>query len=335
MKIIRVLLFPLVPIYYLVTWLRNIMYDTGIKSSKSYDLPIICVGNLSAGGTGKTPMVEYLIRLLKDKKSIATLSRGYGRKSNGFLLANAKSTANDLGDEPFQFHNKFFNDSISVAVDENRQNGIETLISLKLKPEVILLDDAYQHRKVKAGLNILLTTFDNPYFSDIVLPTGNLREPRRGAKRADIIVVTKCPEILTDEDKDVFLERIKPKHYQNIFFSSIGYSKTIISNNKELSLSELSSFTLVTGIANAKPLVDFLNNKALKFEHLEYKDHHFFSKKDINEIAKHSCILTTEKDYVRLKDEAILKNKLFYVPITCEIGDSVKFNNKVNEYIAS
>ena len=180
MKFIRIILFPIVPIYYLVTWLRNKLYDTGIKSSKSYDFPVICVGNLSTGGTGKTPMIEYLIRLLKDEKSLATLSRGYKRKTEGFVLADENANANTIGDEPFQFYTKF--NAIAVAVDSDRQNGIAQLRKLKIQPEVILLDDAYQHRKVKAGFNILLTAYNNLYYKDMVLPTGNLREPRSGAK---------------------------------------------------------------------------------------------------------------------------------------------------------
>jgi len=204
MKIIRALLFPIMPIYYLVTWLRNVLYDKGIKSSKSYDLPIICIGNLSTGGTGKTPMVEYLIGLLKDEKNVATLSRGYGRKTTGFLLADEEATVESIGDEPYQFYYKF-NKSIQVAVDENRQNGIETLTHIKLKPEVIILDDAFQHRKVKAGLNILLTTYNKPFYNAVVLPTGDLREPRTGAKRAQIIVVTKCPKLSSKAEEAMLM----------------------------------------------------------------------------------------------------------------------------------
>lgn len=333
MKIIRALLFPIVPIYYLVTWLRNVFYDTGIKRSKSYDFPVICVGNLSAGGTGKTPMVEYLIRLLKDEKQIATLSRGYGRKTKGFILANNETTADSIGDEPFQFYYKY-NNVIQVAVDENRQSGIETLRNLKRQPEVVLLDDAYQHRKVKAGLNILLTTYDSPFYKDIVLPTGNLREPKTGASRAQIIVVTKCPDVLSQSQKEIMVKAIRPKPYQEVFFSSISYSKEVLSKRKTMTLKALSNFTLVTGIANAKPLVTFLKSEALKFEHLEYKDHHDFSQEDIALIAKSSCILTTEKDYMRLKDEVLLENKLFYIPITCLIENAKIFNKKVKGFVS-
>ena len=257
MKFIRIILFPFVPIYFLVTWFRNLAYDKGWFKSVSYDFPVICVGNLSAGGTGKTPMVEYLIRLLKDETNLATLSRGYGRKTKGFLLAENNITATELGDEPFQFYHKF-KDEITVAVDEDRQHGIAALRTLKSKPEVVILDDAFQHRKVKAGYNILLTTYANLYVDDFVLPTGNLREPKKGAKRANIIVVTKCPELLSQEEKEAIVLKLKPKVYQHVFFSHIGYNDSVLNETEKVGLNALKSFTLVTGIANAKPLVNYL-----------------------------------------------------------------------------
>ena len=176
MKILRYILFPVVPIYYVVTWLRDKLYDLGIKSSKSYDFPVICVGNLSVGGTGKTPMIEYLIRLLHNDYKIATLSRGYKRNTRGFVVADATSDASSIGDEPFQFYKKF--NDIIVSVDADRQNGIARLRDLQPQPNVILLDDAFQHRKVKAGFNILLTSYGNLFTDDWLLPTGNLREPK-------------------------------------------------------------------------------------------------------------------------------------------------------------
>jgi len=204
MNLIRYFIFPVAPIYHFVTWVRNKLYDLGLKKSTSYNFPVICVGNLSVGGTGKSPMIEYLIHLLKDEYKIATLSRGYKRKTTGFLIADQYADADTVGDEPFQFYSKFKN-KITVAVDEDRNHGIQELRSSDDSPEVILLDDAFQHRKVKAGLNILLTTYKQPYFKDFALPTGNLREPRTGAHRADIIVITKCPNILTKDEKNHFL----------------------------------------------------------------------------------------------------------------------------------
>ena len=332
MKLMRYIAFPIVPIYYFVTWLRNKLYDSGIKSSKSYSLPLICVGNLSAGGTGKTPMVEYLIRLLKDDYVLATLSRGYGRKTKGYVLGTSSSSAVTLGDEPFQFYNAFSKD-IKVAVDGDRQNGIKNLLNLKPPPEIILLDDAFQHRKVKADFNVLLTTYSNLYTDDWVLPTGNLREPRTGAKRAQIIVITKCPAILSEAEKEKIINKINPEIHQQVFFSKIGYSNAVVSENKKIELKTLPQFTLVTGIANAKPLVDFLKLNNLDFNHLEYKDHHQFTENDIKTIEKSEFVLTTEKDYMRLKDFSSLKNKLYYLPIQTEIDNALGFDSLIKQFV--
>ncbi|MGB5420119.1 tetraacyldisaccharide 4'-kinase [Algibacter sp.] len=330
MKILRYILFPVVPIYFFVTWLRNKLYDLGIKKSVSYDFPVICVGNLSVGGTGKTPMIEYLVRLLKDDYKVATLSRGYKRKTKGFQLADKNANAEIIGDEPFQFYSKFKND-ILVAVDSDRQNGIKNL--QKELPEVVLLDDAYQHRKVKAGFYILLTTYNNSYFKDFVLPTGNLREPRSGAKRANIIVVTKCPKNLTETDKNDIVKRINPNGYQHVFFSTISYSEKLFSANKIIDLIDLKAFTLVTGIANPTPLVDFLKQKNLKFEHLNYKDHHHFSNEDLSILEKKEFIVTTEKDFMRLNQFESLKEKLFYLPITATVENDLKMNQLIKTFV--
>ena len=332
MIFLRYILLPIVPIYYLVTWLRNKLYDFGIKKPISYNFPVICVGNLSAGGTGKTPMIEYLINFLKDDYFIATLSRGYKRKTEGFQLANKDSTAESIGDEPFQFYNKFKND-ILVAVDADRNNGIKQLQSIDNPPEIILLDDAFQHRKVKAGFNILLTTYNHPYFKDMVLPTGNLREPRNGAKRAHIIIVTKCPKGLSDAEKNTILQQVNPETNQHVFFSSISYSNNIISSKTTKPIEDLDDFTLVTGIANASPLVSFLNEKGLKFEHLNFKDHHEFLKQDILELNKRELIVTTEKDFMRLKQYESLRDKLFYLPISVIINDEVKINKLIKDFL--
>ena len=333
-KILRYILFPIVPIYYLVTWLRNKFYDFGIKKSTTYNLPIICVGNLSVGGTGKTPMIEYLIRLLKADYKVATLSRGYKRKTKGFQLANINSTSTSIGDEPFQLYNKFKKD-IDVAVDTNRNNGIQKLLAIANPPEVILLDDAFQHRKVKAGLTIMLTTYENPYFNDIVLPTGNLREPRSGVNRTDVIVVTKCPENISIADKKAILNRINPQNNQHVFFSSIAYSDFVFSSEGQKSLIELNEFTLVTGIANANSLVEFLKAKNLKFSHLNFQDHHVFTSGDINDIENEELILTTEKDFMRLKQYDSLKHKLFYLPIQVGIDKETNFSSLVESFVKS
>ncbi len=331
-KLIRKILFPVVPIYYLVTWFRNKLYDNGVKSSKSYDFPVICVGNLSVGGTGKTPMIEYLIRLLKEEKRVATLSRGYKRITEGFVLADENATADTIGDEPFQFFRKF--KDIKVAVDGNRQNGIAELRTLESKPEVILLDDAYQHRKVKAGFNILLTSYANPYYNDMVLPTGNLREPKSGSKRADVVVVTKCNPSISEAERNEITRSLKLKFHQKAFFSYIDYAKNVISWQKELPLNQLQEFTLVTGIANATPLVEFLKKQGLKFEHLEFPDHYSFRPNDIELLERKGTILTTEKDYVRLSDYESFKDKLYYLPIQMSIFNNEEFDETIKSFVS-
>lgn len=332
MQLLRYIVFPLTPIYYLVTWIRNTLYDKGVLSSKSYSMPIICVGNLSAGGSGKSPMVEYLIRLLKTDYKIATLSRGYGRQTKGYVLGGHSSSASTLGDESFQFYSKF-GKSIAVSVCEDRQTGIAKLLDSKVKPEVILLDDAYQHRKVSAGLTILLTTYSNLYTTDYVLPLGNLREPRRGDKRAQLIVVTKCPIDLSDKKKERIKNKINPNINQELFFSTINYPNKVIGANNLITIESLLNFTLVTGIANAKPLVNFLKLKGLKFNHIEYKDHYHFTENDVNELNKKELILTTEKDYMRLKQFNSLKEKLYYIPIEIIISEKEAFNSIVKAFI--
>ena len=330
MKLLRYILFPIVPIYYLVTWWRNKFYDLDLKSSKSYDLPIICVGNLSTGGTGKTPMTEYLIRLLKTNYQLAVLSRGYGRKTKGFILADYYATAETIGDEPFQFYSKF-KGNVSVVVDEKRQHGIEKLLTLKT-PEIIILDDAFQHRKVKASLNILLTAYDNLYCNDIVLPTGNLREPRAGAERANIIVVTKCPLDITSLEKVGIIKKLNPLTHQAVYFSSISYSDIVLSANDNLPLDDLKAkkVTLVTGIANPKPLIDYLESKSIRFEHLNFKDHHVFSASEIETLQQKEFILTTEKDYMRLQDSFKSNpSQLWYLPISFTIDNNDKFDAQI------
>ncbi len=333
MKILRYILFPVVPVYYVVTWLRNLLYDWGIKSSKSYNFPVICVGNLSVGGTGKTPMIEYLIRLLHSDYKIATLSRGYKRTTKGFVLAGTNANAGSIGDEPFQFYKKF--DDIIVSVDANRQRGISRLRNLHPHPELILLDDAYQHRKVKAGFNILLTAYGNLFTDDCLLPTGNLRESKNGAKRANMIVVTKCPDNLSDNEKSVIVNGIKPLPHQTVFFSRIVYSKLVYNAGGKKPLSDFKSkrFTLVTGIANAQPLVNYLKSEGLDFEHLNFSDHHEFSALEIQNLKSKTSVLTTEKDYTRLQSHFETAERLYYLPIELHIDNDVRFNQLVKEFV--
>ena len=311
MRILRKILFPFSILYGWITAIRNFMYDKGIMESRSYDVPIICVGNLSTGGTGKSPMIEFLIDLLQKEYQVAVLSRGYKRKSKGFKEVLFTSTAEEVGDEPLQFKQNFPN--ITVAVCADRRFGIE---KLQKKAEVILLDDAFQHRRVKASTNILLTTFDDLYINDYMLPTGNLREYRKGANRADFIVVTKCPEKVAYAKLQEIELNLQLKPHQRNYFSKIGYDDSIHGVSEVNSLAFLNDkfFTLVTGIANPQPLVDFLNNHSFNFEHKKYPDHHNFTSSEINELKEKDIILTTEKDFVRLQPK-LKKFAIYYLPI--------------------
>ncbi|MGB0896487.1 MAG: tetraacyldisaccharide 4'-kinase [Flavobacteriaceae bacterium] len=327
MSKLRKLLYPFAIVYDVVTRVRNFCYDTGVFKSVSYNIPIIAVGNLSVGGTGKSPMIEYLIRLLLPEGQLATLSRGYKRQSEGFVLAHSNSTAEEIGDEPMQFHSNF--PKIAVAVDANRQHGIQQLQKL-VNPDVILLDDAFQHRKVTAGFYVLLTKYNDLFVDDLLLPAGNLRESKRGASRADVIVVTKCPNNLSASEQQVVIKKLNVA--QKVFFTSIGYGNEVI-GDKEINLNDLVSenVTLVTGIANPKPLVEYLKSKQLQFEHLAYKDHHNFTDKQLEELSKKRLILTTEKDYMRLKDK--IKN-VYYLPIVTEfISDELDFQDAIRSFV--
>ena len=313
MNFLRKILFPLAFLYWLITYIRNWLYDKGIFKSSSFDIPIIAVGNLSVGGTGKTPQIEYLIRLLSEKYKVAVLSRGYKRTTEGFILADEKATASSIGDEPFQFYSKFPN--IQVAVDANRKSGIENLLQLPNKPDVVLLDDAFQHRKVKAGFYILLTAYDDLFCDDNILPFGNLREPSSGKKRADMIIVTKCPKDLSELAQQKIKEKLKVK--QQVFFTTIQYDDCVFGNDSQLLVSEIQSESkvLVAGIAKPKLFFDFLKND--NDETLVFPDHHDFSKQDCELIlakANGRKIITTEKDFVRLNG-LLPKAQLFYLPI--------------------
>lgn len=313
MILLRKILFPLAFLYWLITFVRNWLYDKGIFKSHSFTIPIIAVGNLSVGGTGKTPQIEYLIRLLSDNCKVAVLSRGYKRTTEGFILADENATASSIGDEPFQFYSKFPN--IQVAVDANRKNGIENLLQLPKNPDVILLDDAFQHRKVKAGFYILLTAYDDLFCDDYILPFGNLREPSSGKKRADMIIVTKCPKDLSEIAQQKIREKLKVK--QQVFFTNIQYDDYVFGNDCQLLVPEIQSESkvLVAGIAKPKLFFDFLKNE--NDETMVFPDHHHFSKQDCEQIlakANGRKIITTEKDFVRLNG-LLPKAQLFYLPI--------------------
>ncbi|WP_340063826.1 tetraacyldisaccharide 4'-kinase [Ascidiimonas aurantiaca] len=334
MSALRKLLFPFSLLYGFIIRCRHWCYDKGLFTSSSFSFPVICVGNLSVGGTGKTPMVEYLIRVLQNNHSIATLSRGYKRTSRGFLVADERTTVKQLGDEPFQYFQKF--PSVKVAVDANRVRGVSKLYSL-YKPEVIILDDALQHRKIKAGLTILLTAYHKLYTDDVLLPAGDLRDIKGRARKANIIVVTKCPDSLTYEKRNEIVNKIAPEKHQELFFAGIRYADYLTNGTQKILLDNYRSlpFTLVTGIADPGPMVRFLENKKFSFQHKKYRDHHFFTKEDIAALNKLERVITTEKDFVRMG--SLLKN-CFYLPIETYFIDEKggkRFNEKIEKYIKS
>nr|WP_050881345.1 tetraacyldisaccharide 4'-kinase [Flavobacterium branchiophilum] len=334
MLLIRFLLFPIAILYDMITRLRNFLFYKNILKSYSFDIPIIAVGNLSVGGTGKSPQIEYLIRLLAPHFKLATLSRGYKRRTKGFVIARQGIDYQDIGDEPFQFFHKFKN--INVAVDAHRKNGIEQLLHLPEKPEIILLDDAYQHRKIKAGLYILLTTYDELYYKDWMLPTGHLRESKSGAERAHIIIVTKCPSQLSDYEMNTIKNALKLKPQQQLFFSKIQYHEAICSDKQNIPISNIKAEKklLLAGIAKPKFFFDYLKNENDIL--LTYPDHHAFSKKDIDlilEKANGMKIITTEKDYVRLMDK-LPQNQLFYLPIQSEfLQNATQFDQCIIHFV--
>jgi tetraacyldisaccharide 4'-kinase len=342
----RYLLFPLSLIYGSIIWLRNWLFDKNILKSASFNFPIICVGNIAVGGTGKTPMVEYLIRLLQKDFKAATLSRGYKRKTKGFAIADTNTTALEIGDEPMQFHNKFPN--VAVAVGEERLVAIPQLLQAKPGTNVIILDDAFQHRPVKAGLNIVLTAYNNLFTRDIILPSGDLRDVKASMKRADIIVVTKCKTDLTLAEKNNITKEIKPLPHQTVFFTAIRYTKPChLFNNRETVINSNTNVLLVCGIANPNPLKMFLAEQAHSYDMLRYADHHIFNSDDLADIKKHfekiqasnKIILTTEKDATRLvKFADELKDYPVYVlPIEHAFlfGEGEGFDKLVVDYLLS
>lgn len=340
MILIRVLLLPFSFLYGIITFIRNVLFNIGILKSKNFNTYSISVGNITVGGTGKTPHIEYLIQLFKESKKIATLSRGYKRQTKGYVEANSKSTYKDIGDEPMQFQTKF--PEVAVVVDEDRRRGIST-IEKNIAPNLILLDDCFQHRWVKPNLNIVLIEYSSVGDSQFMLPSGELREWKSGTKRADIIVVTKSPAIYSPIEHRRIKELINPLSHQATFFSFIDYKPIKAFNKKAESILEKEGFKLedykalvLAGIAKTGPLIDHLQKQAKDVLTAEYSDHHSFKPADIvrvtnqfNEIiSQNKVIITTEKDAMRLKDDRLAplleEFPIFYIPI------EIKFH-KVNE----
>lgn len=317
MHLLRKLAFPISLVYALVVYLRNRFYDYGWFSSQTFDVPVVCVGNLSLGGTGKTPMIEWMVARLSASKKVVVLSRGYGRKSKGFRKVTPECNPLDSGDEPLQIALKF--PQVTVAVDANRSRGIRR-IEKDIAPDIILLDDAFQHRKVQPDISLLLTAYGRLYPDDWYLPTGDLRDHKGEARRASAIIVTKCPPNLGDAEKSHIIARLRPRRGQMVLFSYLDYAPELRNNNGSLQLETLEDkpFTLVTGIANPEPLVAYLRDKKLHFKHRRYRDHHQFSEKEIAELDKLPLVITTEKDYMRLKGSL---HNLYYLPVSHKFMD--------------
>ena len=320
-------LLPFSFLYGLVTDVRNFLYDKEFWQECTFDLPIINVGNLTVGGTGKTPHVEYLIKLLKEKYTLTTLSRGYGRKTKGFILADFFSNAQTIGDEPYQFYHKFKGE-INVVVGEKRVEAIANLLIQKPKNDLIILDDAFQHRAIKPSLNLLLMDYSRPIYEDFTFPAGRLRERRHGAKRADIVIVTKCPEDLSDEIQLEIKSNLHAYLNQNtpLFFTKILCGKSLNSRSKGETI-KIKKVILLSAIANPKPFEKYAKTHFEVVNHLIFNDHYDFTEKDLFKIKEQSCIdgaiiLMTEKDMVKFipfQNHELLKGiELYYLPIEIE-----------------
>ncbi len=343
----KVLLLPFACMYGFAVRIRHWMFNVNILKSKSFPMPIIGVGNLSLGGTGKTPMVEYLVRMLFENTKLAVLSRGYGRNTKGYVVADQYSGHKEIGDEPMQYHNKFKN-NLKVAVCENRRKGITNLIQDD-NLDVILLDDSFQHRYVKPGMSILLTDFHSLYMEDYLIPAGTLRDVVSQANRADIIIVTKTYRVLSPITRRRIKSILKPKANQSLYFSYLQYGKlTIFPGFKKPTISKsINTIVLFCGIANSYPFQEYLRDMCIELLVIDFPDHHTYRQKDLkliakkydNEFTQNKIIITTEKDAMRLiKSEYIrelVEYPLFYIPIEVKLHgeDEQKLSNQIEEYV--
>ncbi|MBJ24539.1 MAG: tetraacyldisaccharide 4'-kinase [Flavobacteriaceae bacterium] len=340
MKNLRFLLLPFALLYGLIIFTRNLFFNIGVFSSKKFDILSIGVGNLSMGGTGKSILVEYLISCLKDKYKLATLSRGYGRSSKGFIIAEKNSLPTEVGDEPFQFLNN--HPEIKVTVCENRRIGVEKIKTKLPEINLIIFDDLMQHRWVKSDFLIATTSFHKPFFNDYLFPVGMLREQKQEIKRADVILITSTPQKIKYDEKNNFLNKIKIFYTGKVFFTRLRYSNNLFNLNHKISDKTLAekSFILVTGIADSKGIVEYLKLNNYSFEHLKYSDHHNYSKNDcelINKKGKDKIILTTEKDFGKLSIK--LKSlKLYYIKVYLDFlneNEAKTFSNLVKTRLSS
>jgi len=331
-SLVRYLLYPFALLYGAVVWLRNRLYDSGFYSSVEFSLPVICVGNLSVGGTGKTPHVEYIIRLLQYQYQLATMSRGYKRSTQGFVLADENSNALRIGDEPMQYHLAF--PELAVCVAEERVTGIPLLLQRRPDVDVVILDDAFQHRSVKAGMNILITDFSKPFYQDYILPYGRLREGRVAYHRAQIIIVSKCPTQLSQAEAAEMKQKINPLPEQQVYFSTISYKQSYELFSRNLVDFSSKNVILVCCIARPEPLVAYVQSVAEEVHVLSYSDHHYFGSRDIEEIKQtfetwdvpNKIILTTEKDATRLMLHQDLLKSIVLPFVVLPIEINILFN---------
>lgn len=347
---LKIALTPFACLYGCVTYIRNCLYDSNILKHTRFDIHTIGVGNLAVGGAGKTPLVEYLITLLlNEEPNIATLSRGYKRKTSGFLIADENSSSSLIGDEPLIYKTKY---PIIVAVDGNRVNGVKKLMALKENaPKIVLLDDVFQHRAIKCGLNICVSDYNNLFFNDTMLPAGTLREFKSGILRADIIIISKTPDKITPIEIRNIIKDINPKAHQNVFFSYLKYGELYSITNKNQTidtLNDLFRYRIISfaGIANATPFVNYLKEYSAEVRHLPFNDHHEFVLKDLEDIERYyqsfvggnKLLVTTEKDFMRLKNPLIWdiakRMNIFVLPVDVTFKDKEEeFNNLILKYV--
>ena len=334
MKLLESVLFPFSLLYGTIIALRNILFDKGILNTQTPKIPNVGVGNLSVGGTGKSVVIDYIISIFKEQYSLVLISRGYKRKTKGVIVANSNSTAYEIGDEPYQFLSKH---NVGIIVSEKRERALKVISEFKKLPDIILFDDIMQHRFITPQCLIVTTTYSEPFFRDNLLPAGRLRESPKQIKRAQIILINKCPDNISIKDQTLFIDKIKPLACNRVYFTTIAYENSVKNKLKSINLNSIkNSFLLITGIANPKYLVDYLNKKGLDFLHLKYPNHHNFKENEIKEIRRQQKgrkIITTEKDFGRLENY-FTSNELFFIPIKLKfIGEGKE--NQFKTYLES
>jgi tetraacyldisaccharide 4'-kinase len=349
----NILLYPVSLIYGMVTSIRNFLYNTGIFPSKEFQLPVICVGNITVGGTGKTPHTEYIAGLLRENFNVATLSRGYKRKTRDFRIASSSSLVSEIGDEPLQIFRKY--SDVMVAVDRNRVHGVKKILEEDPETDVIILDDGFQHRKITPGFSVLLSDFERLIVSDHMIPYGNLRESKDNIRRADIILITKSPENISPIDRRLIVKEVDKAPYQNLYFTTFRYKDPLPvfdnADGSKICFDTLQpdgyGVLLITGIANPKPLKDYLHKTAAEIIHLSFPDHYNFKMKDIAAIVSAyeslkspvKYLITTEKDAVRLREFTNIaepvRSAFFYIPVEIFFlnEDKENFDNLIIDYV--